>query len=205
MIPTVLYSDVFWIHRNGQRNPKSDFSDDFYFLSHGYVSVRVMARDWSTEKYCSRQFWNAVEREPVRLVSSIQKHGGSRGAAPLGGAGGQSPPQIFFFLKLKTFFLKIVWNVPEKIFIDIGRKKKFWSYFSLFRVYQIDHISKTKNRRIFLLFFPFYSAPFASSIRSEWFCIIYKKWVIKTEGRGGGGLHILNWEKTNCTFTSRKR
>ena len=65
--------------------------------------------------------------------------------------------------------------VPEKIFIDIGRKKNIWSYFSLFRVYQIDHISKTKNRRSFLLFFPFYSAPSASSIKSERFRIIHKK------------------------------
>ena len=52
-----------------------------------------MAYDLSTEKYFSRQFWNAVERVPVRLESSIQKHAGSRGAAPVGGAGGQSPPQ----------------------------------------------------------------------------------------------------------------
>ena len=40
-----------------------------------------MVRDWSTEKHCSRQFWNAVEREPVRLESSIQKHVG--GPSPL--------------------------------------------------------------------------------------------------------------------------
>ena len=123
--------DMFWIHTNGQRNPKSDFSD-FYFLSYGYVSVRVMVRDWSTEKHCSRQFLNAVEREPVRLGSSIQKKAGS---LPQKKNWRQKIStknfreifehffiEIFFFLKLKKKILKIVWNVPEIFFIDIGRK-----------------------------------------------------------------------------------
>ena len=167
----------------------------FYFLSYGYVSVRVMVRDRSTEKHRSRQFLNAVEWEPVRLGSSIQKHAGSRKKK----LGKKIFVQIFFekfsniFSSIFFFFFhyifilhKIIWHVPEKNFIDIRQKKKIWSYFSLFRMYQIDHISKTKNQRIFLLFFPFYSAPSAWSTMSEWFCIIYKKWVIKTEGRGRG-------------------
>ena len=37
----------------------------------------------------------------------------------------------FFFSQLQIFFSpKIVWFVPEKMFIEIRRKKKFWSYFS---------------------------------------------------------------------------
>ena len=53
---------------------------------------------------------NAVERKPVLLESSIQKHAGSRGAAPCGGTGERSPPQkkniILVFLK-KHFLFKI--------------------------------------------------------------------------------------------------
>ena len=56
-------------------------------------------------------------------------------------------------------------------------------------------------REFVLLFFPFYSAPSALSIMSEWFCIINKKRVIKTEGRRG--LHILNWEKAQLSFKLR--
>ena len=37
-------------------------------------------------------FWYAVDTD-LELGSSIQKHAGSRSTAPVGGAGGQSPPQ----------------------------------------------------------------------------------------------------------------
>ena len=40
--------------------------------------------------------------------------------------------QHFFLSTFKFFFLKIVWIVPKKIFIEIRRKKKIWPHFSLF-------------------------------------------------------------------------
>ena len=129
---------IFLNDSNGQRNPQSDFPD-FNFLSYGYVSVRIMVRDWSIEKHCSTQFLNAIERVPVRLESSIQKHAGSRGAALMGGTRWQSPPvkknfeekknlstYIIVFRKIsfklskeeKKIHLKIVWNICLKnIFI----------------------------------------------------------------------------------------
>ena len=85
---------------------------------------------------------NAVEREPVRLGSSIQKHAGSRDAVPLGGIGGlifftfygllptndkQTPPLLNFIRFLWTmrseknilhFFFDIYFSSYREKFIE---------------------------------------------------------------------------------------
>ena len=66
----------------------------------------VMVRDWSTEKHCSRQFLNDVERKPVRLGSSIQKHAGLQGRSP----GGVCGWAVILFSQMDKFMTKFFKN-----------------------------------------------------------------------------------------------
>ena len=102
------------------------------------------------------------------LESSIQKHVGSRGAAPVVGAGRRSPQPIKEKLKKKistTIFLENISNIFASKFFFLNFKKKnsknrlnrtqekfhrnrtkiiFLTTFFTFFTFQIDHISKTK-------------------------------------------------------------
>ena len=61
---------------------------------------------------------------------------------------------IFFFLKVKTFFSYNRLNRTQKIFHRNQTKKINLATFFTFFTFQIDHISKTKNRKtVFFLFF----------------------------------------------------
>ena len=76
--------------------------------------------------------------------------------------------QIFFSSKLHFFFLKSSETYQKKISL-ISDEIFFFECIK-------STIPQNINIREFvLLFCPFYSAPSALSIMSEWFCIIYKK------------------------------
>ena len=63
----------------------------------------------------------------------------------------------------------------QKKFSLISDENKMLHIFHFLGCIKLTISQKLKIGEFFLVFFPFLSAPSASSIMSEWFCIIYKK------------------------------
>ena len=115
---------------NRKINQISDFSN-FYFSSYA-------------EKQCGRQFWNAVEREPVetRVLNTTASKA-------------RYKPKQCNYRKMQQFFFSYNFSKFHFSVIFVTSSPQFSMYFH-------DNL-KNKNRRIFVLFFPFYSehsAPF---------------------------------------------
>ena len=111
---------------------------------------------------------------------------------------------IFFFSK---FFFSKVFKFTWKMLNVLNRKRNRILYMYDFHFSGYGHFydvitpifrwifpdnSKNKNWRIFLLYFSFYSAHFASSIKTG------------SKLKGEGGLHILSREKAR-TCTDREK
>ena len=92
----VKFTWKIWNQLNRKKNQISDFSD-YYFSSYAEKTVKQAI------------LWMPLSAYLFRLKSSIQKHAGSRGCSPGGGAGGQNPPKLKIFQhfsKFQFFFLK---------------------------------------------------------------------------------------------------
>ena len=89
----IKFTWKIWNQLNRKKNQISDFSN-FHFSS--YV-----------EKQWSRQFLNDVEREPVPTRVLNPKPCGDLDVAPVGCAGGLSPPQTIFLILHKGGYVTI--------------------------------------------------------------------------------------------------